>query len=284
MTIRVVIVDDEPLGRAGVRLRLANEPGIVIVGEHGSARAAAEALDADCPDLLFLDVEMPEETGIDLLRRIGPEKVPAVVLVTAHDEHALAAFEVNVVDYVLKPIVEDRFRTAVQRARKRIEEHRAVRVGEQLRELVGQLDTAQANAKPAPVPVEPVKRPRARAFVSTFLVRVGGRERPVSVAQIDWIEAVGDYARLHCGDRSFLVRETMTRLGEMLDGRAFGRIHRSAIVRFDRISSLITVGHGDCEVHLNNGTVLRLSRTYRESFRTALIRSGFSAAPRPGSG
>ena len=272
MTIRAVIVDDEPLAREGIRLRLASEPDVEIVGEYGSARQASQALQEDRPDLLFLDIEMPEEGGIEMLRRIGEECVAAVVLVTAHEEHAVEAFEVCVVDYVLKPIVESRFRVALARVRRRLEEHSAMRVGERLRELVGELEpghavgsalhTANGNSRPAP-------------YISRFLVRVGSRERPVSVASVDWIEADGDYVRLHCGNKEFLVRETMATLDVALDPRVFGRIHRSAIARLDRVVSLVSEGHGDCEVHLANGTVLRLSRNYRDHFRAALSRSGF---------
>jgi len=270
MTIRTVIVDDEPLAREGVRLRLASEPDIVVIGEYGSARQAAEALCRDRPDLLFLDIEMPEEGGIELLRRIGPERVPAVVLVTAHEEHALEAFEVSVVDYVLKPIVEARFRLALARARRRLEERRAVGVGERLKELVDQLDPVGA------APPAAARAARPAVYTSRFLVRVGSREHPVSVACVDWIEADGDYARLHCGEKEYLVRETMASLDHALDPRAFGRIHRSAIVRFDRVVSLVSEGHGDCEIHLASGTVLRLSRNFRDRFRSALSHSGFA--------
>jgi two-component system LytT family response regulator len=271
MTIRVVIVDDEPLAREGIRLRLASEADIVLVGEYGSARQAEGALGHDRPDLLFLDIEMPEEGGIELLRRIGPERVPAVVLVTAHEEHALEAFEVSVVDYVLKPIDDSRFRLALMRARRKLEEHRAVCVGAQLKELVGQLDAGDRSASA----LAGARSARATAYLSRFLVRVGSQERPINVANIDWIEADGDYARLHCGGKEYLVRETMASLDRCLDPRVFGRIHRSAIVRFERVASLVSEGHGDCEIHLVDGTVLRLSRNFRDRFRSALSHSGF---------
>jgi two-component system LytT family response regulator len=276
VSIRTIIVDDEPLAREGIRLRLVNVPGITVIGEYSSARTAAAAIERDRPDLMFLDVEMPEEDGISLLRRTNANIVPAVILVTAHEEHAIDAFEVNVVDYVLKPIAESRFRLALERARQRLEERRAVRLGERLRELVADLDapTTQQRATPA------TRRSRPASFLTRFLVRVGNRERPVSVASVDWIEAAGDYARLHCGVASYLVRETMTALERVLDPRVFGRIHRSAIVRFDRVASLVAMGHGDCEVRLTTGAVLRLSRSYRDRFRAALSRSG-AVRPRP---
>jgi len=272
MKIRTVIVDDEPLAREGIRLRLADEPDIVVVGEYDSAEQAAKALDRDRPDLLFLDIEMPGESGSEMLRRLGPERVPAVVLVTAHDEHALDAFEVSVVDYLLKPIVEARFHLALSRVRRRLEEHRALGVRERLRELVGQFEEARLPSFQGGglEPTEPAKN------LTRFLVRTGGREHPVPIGAVDWIEAAGDYARLHCSGNTYLVRQTLTALDQGLDPRVFGRIHRSALVRFDRVASLVAEGHGDWEVRLIDGTRLRLSRTHRDAFRQALAHAGIT--------
>jgi two-component system LytT family response regulator len=274
MMIRTIIVDDEPLAREGIRLRLTSEPDISIVGEYGSAKAAAAAIAHDAPDLLFLDIQMPHISGLGLLRQVGPERVPAVILVTAHGEHALEAYEVSVVDYVLKPIDDERFRVALDRARRRLREVQAVRVGARLRELVGQLES------PAGAGGQGLGATGAggRAFLTRFIVTSARREVPVPVGAVDWIEAAGDYVRLHCGDKSLLVRGRMSDLESTLDPRQFGRIHRGAIVRFDRVRELRPTGHGEYELFMTTGAVLQLSRTYRDTFmgglRTAPVQRG----------
>jgi len=266
MMIRTMIVDDEPLAREGIRLRLVSEPDISIVGEFGSAKAAAAAIARNAPDLLFLDIQMPQVGGLDLLRQIGPDRVPAVILVTAHGEHALEAYEVSVVDYVLKPIDDERFRLALQRARRRLREVQAVRVGARLRELVGQLESPAA----AGIQGREATGVGGPAFLTRFIVTSARREVPVPVAAVDWVEAAGDYVRLHCGDKSHLVRGRMGELESTLDPRQFGRIHRGAIVRFDRVRELRPTGHGEYEVVLTTGVVLQLSRTYRDAFKEGL--------------
>ncbi len=258
-----MIVDDEPLAREGIRLRLASESDIEVVGEHGSAREAMEALDGVDPDLLFLDVQMPGMTGIEMLHEIGPDRIPAVILVTAFEEHALDAFEVSVVDYVLKPIDTDRFRTALGRARTRLERVRAVDLSGRIKDLLDSNEGAVATAAADPTP--PVKQ-----YLTRFLVSNGAGERLVETSQIDWIESAGDYARLHEGDTYHLVRASMTQLEKDLDPTRFCRIHRGTIVQFDRIDEIVPIQHGDAEVRLKQGVSLRLSRSYREKFRLSL--------------
>jgi two-component system LytT family response regulator len=221
------------------------------------------------PDLLFLDVQMPGKSGIDMLHEIGPDRVPAVILVTAYEEHALDAFEVSVVDYVLKPIDTDRFRTALDRARVRLERVEAVRLSGQIRSLIETTDSRPATGPPADEGATTAKP----AYIARFLVSDGDGERPLSVAEVEWIEAAGDYVRLHVGTDYHLVRDSMSHLEEVLDPRLFGRIHRGAIVRFDRVQEISPTHHGDAEVRLKDGTVLRLSRSYRDAFRKALSTS-----------
>jgi two-component system LytT family response regulator len=269
MTIRTIIVDDEPLAREGIRLRLASEPDIEVVGEYGSAREAMEVLDDVNPDLLFLDVQMPGKSGIDMLHDIGPDRVPAVILVTAYEEHALDAFEVSVVDYVLKPIDTDRFQVALDRARVRLERVCAVHLRGQIRDLMTGVETAGQKATTAEDDTAS-KRP---LYTSRFLVSDGEGEIPVNVSDIDWIEAAGDYVRLHVGDEYHLVRETMARLERSLDPGRFARIHRGTIVQLDRVEEIFATHHGDADVRLTNGTVLKLSRSYRDAFRRAIGRT-----------
>lgn len=266
MTIRTIIVDDEPPAREGIRLRLHGEEDFEVVGEYGSAREAIRAIENDVPDLLFLDVHMPGMTGIEMLHEIGPDCVPAVVLVTAFEEHALDAFEVSVVDYILKPIDGERFRLALDRARTHLERVQAVRLSGQIRTLI---ETTEPTGNTPPQPGAGGTSSAAE-YVSRFLVSDGSGERPVSVRDVDWIEAAGDYVRLHVGEIYHLVRASMNRLEGTLDPRFFGRIHRGAIVRFDRIEEIVPIHHGDAKIHLKDGTIVRLSRSYREQFRQGL--------------
>lgn len=266
MKIRALIVDDEPPAREGIRLRLAGESDIEIVGECGSARAAMEVMDELAPDLLFLDVQMPGMSGIEMLHAIGEDRVPAVILVTAYEEHALEAFEVSVVDYILKPIDTDRFTLAIDRARTRLDRVRAVELSGQIKNLI---DSAEPAAAPqSPVEAHPPETPPDH--LSRFLISDGDSERPLRVGDIDWIEAAGDYVRLHEGGSYHLHRASMNQLEKQLDPRLFGRVHRSAIVRFDRVDEIVPVHHGDAEIHLTNGATVRLSRSYRDRFRSAL--------------
>jgi two-component system LytT family response regulator len=266
MTIRAIIVDDEPPAREGIRLRLQSEPDIEVVGEYGTAGEAMAALGELDPDLIFLDVQMTGMTGIQMLREIGPNRGPAVILVTAFEEHALDAFEVNVVDYILKPIDTGRFRKALERARVHLERVRAVELSGRIRRL---METVESPVVGTPAQ-EGSAKPTRREYISRFLVSDGARERPLSVSEVEWIEAAGDYVRLHVGSEYHLVRISMARLEEALDPAVFGRIHRGAIVRFDCVREIVPIHHGDAEVHLEGGTVLKLSRSYRDAFREAL--------------
>ena len=189
-----------------------------------------------------------------------------MILVTAFEEHALDAFEVNVVDYILKPIDTRRFRTALERARVHLERVRAVELSDQIRRLVESgeslvLEPAAEDGSAAPI---------RREYIRRFLVSDGVGERPLSVSEVEWIEAAGDYVRLHVGSKYYLVRVSMAHLEEALDPCAFGRIHRGAIVRLESVRGIVPIHHGDAEVHLKNGTVLKLSRSYRDAFRQAL--------------
>lgn len=263
MIIRAMIVDDEPPAREGIRLRLQSEPDIDLVGEYGSAREAMKAIRKNIPDLLFLDVQMPGMTGIEMLHEIGTDLIPAVILVTAFEEHALDAFEVSVVDYVLKPIDTDRFQQAMDRARTRLEQVEAVRLSGKIKDLFSATDESSDHRSAA-------ESSTTTEFLSRFLVSDGSAEKLVDVDRVDWIEAAGDYVRLHEGDTYHLMRASMTQLEKDLDPGQFCRIHRGIIVRFNRIDEIVPIHHGDAEIHLKNGTTLRLSRSYREQFRRNL--------------
>lgn len=253
MKTRVVIVDDEPLAREGVAVRLAEHPDYEVVGEGSSGAEVLSLIRELRPDLIFLDIQLPDMTGVDALRAAGTEKLPPVIFLTAFDEYALAAFQVQALDYLLKPLDDERFALALQRAQRRIELEDRGEFNHRLAELL-QMYGEDSGKKP-------VKR---------FAVRAGGQVTFVEVCDIDWIEGNGDYASLHVGKRTFLLRQSLQSLEERLNPEEFVRIHRSAILQLDRIKDLRSLTNRDCELTLRDGTRLRASRTYSPSLWVAL--------------
>ncbi|MCB1008409.1 MAG: response regulator transcription factor [Acidobacteria bacterium] len=245
--LRVMLVDDEPLARGKLRRLLADEAEVEIVGEAGSAEEAKEKLQELAPDLLFLDIQMPGQDGFALLESLPAHELPAVVFVTAYDEHAVRAFEVSALDYLLKPFDRERLELALERAREALARREGVGLDEQLRSMLQELRGEQP-------------------FLDRFVIRSVGRIVFVRAADVDWIEAAGNYVRLRIGKESHLLRETMSSLETRLDPRVFARIHRSTIVNIDRIKELNHIFHGDYSVQLKDGTRLTLSRGYREQF------------------
>ncbi|MEO5818787.1 MAG: LytTR family DNA-binding domain-containing protein [Gemmatimonadaceae bacterium] len=263
---RIMIVDDEPVARQRVRRLVAREPGVEVVAECGTGREAVAGVLAHRPDLLVLDVQMPELDGFGVIAALPPDQVPLVIFVTAFDEHALRAFDVHAVDYVLKPIDPDRLRVALTRARS---EHGRAAAAEQHARLRGLLNawTPDAAAPPAQAP----DRPReASAPLQRFLVKAHGKMFFVNTADVDWIEADGNYVRLHVGAASHMIRETIVAVERALPASTFARIHRSAIVNLDRIAEMRQWSSGDYIVVLTTGARLKLSRTYRESIEAAI--------------
>ena len=256
MTVRTLVVDDEPLAREGIRLRLANEAGFDVVGECANGVDAVEAIHDYAPDVVFLDVQMPGLNGFEVLEEIDPRQAPVVVFVTAYDEYALRAFEVHALDYVLKPFDDDRFAATLRRVRERVAERHAGRVGERLSGVLAELGLGSG----APAPGEE----DARCFAERLVVRDGARIAFVPVAELDRVEADGDYVRLFCGARQHLIRRTMAQMEARLDPARFVRIHRSAIVAVDRIRELQPSFRGEYVVLLHDGTRLNLSRGYRQ--------------------
>jgi len=246
--LRALVVDDEPLARQLVRVLLEGDPEIVVSGGCSGADAEAEAARTR-PDILFLDVQMPEVDGFELLGRIGVEKAPVVVFVTAYDQYALRAFEVHAIDYLLKPIDETRFRQALARAKTQA---RARRGGEVDRRLGALLADHARHAR-------------------RFLVRTREKTVVVDAGQIDWIEAADYYATLHAGGKAHLLRETLTELARRLDPARFFRVHRSAIVNLERVVEIHPLFRGDSELVLRDGTRVRLSRTCRREFHRRFV-------------
>jgi two-component system, LytTR family, response regulator len=261
MKIKTLIVDDEPLARKAIRLMLKHDAEIEIVGECDNGQSAVELIHTHKPDLVFLDIQMPEMNGFEVLETVGARKMPAVVIfVTAYDEYAIHAFEVNALDYLLKPFSDERFEKALQRAKSQLAQREINDLSQKLIALVG-------DYKEEPPPNKQVSK---SDYTSRFMIKSGGRISFVKVDEIDWIEAADYYVKLHTGRKSHLIRETMNVLEKKLDPRAFIRIHRSTIVNIERIKELQPHFNGDYIVLLNDGTELKLSRTRREQLHALL--------------
>jgi len=256
--IRTLIVDDEPLARERIRALLQKEADIEIIGECADGRGAVAAISKDRPDLVFLDVQMPELDGFGVLEQLDSEARPAVVFVTAHDKFALRAFEVHALDYLLKPFDSGRFKKALERARDRIQRQQTGELSHRISELLADLKTG-------------AKHPERLAIKS------GGKVLFLKIDEIDWIEAADNYVELHIGNESHLHRETMAALEGKLPADKFMRISRSTIVNIERIKELQPMFHGEYAVILRNGTRLTLSRSHREKLNQLLGRE-----PEPG--
>jgi two-component system LytT family response regulator len=244
-TLRALVVDDEPLARQRVRRFLGREGGVEVVGECGDGAEAVKAFQDLRPELVFLDIRMPERDGFRVIDGIGAGPMPLVILVTAHREFALRAFEARVFDYLLKPFHRERFASVLARAREQIERHRAAALVARLHE-------------PRP------------SYPDRLAVKGELRIQLVPTADIDYIEADGNYATVHAGAATHLVRETMNALEAELDPRQFLRVHRSLIVRLDRVVEVQPLFAGEYVLVLRDGTKLVTGRTYRDKVRQAL--------------
>ncbi len=257
--IRVLVVDDEPLARERIAELLAHEQGVELVGTADNGAAAIEAIRAQRPDLVFLDVQMPGKTGLDVVREIGAESMPATIFVTAFDQYALRAFELAALDYLVKPFDDERFEQSFRRARQMIELREMGKLREQ---LLAVLQQDRSNPQTTTSSQQP--------YLERIAVEMRGKVRVVPVEQIDYITASGPYAELHTGDRTHIIRETMNTLEERLDPKQFIRIHRSAIVRLPLVETMLKGAGGDYEVVLKGGLRLPVSRSRREELERRL--------------
>jgi len=249
--IRVLVVDDEPLAREKIRGMAADDPELRIVGECTNGAEAIEAVQSIRPDLLLLDVQMPEVGGFAVLEALKDEGLPPVIFITAYDHYAVKAFEVHALDYLLKPFDRERFRAAMERAKRQIRRDNGSQLDARIIALLEQMREPQR-------------------YTERLVVKTGGRVFFLNTDEIDWIEAEGNYVSVHTGKKAYLLRETISSLESQLDPKEFVRIHRSAIVRLDRIKELQPWSHGEYHVILNDGTQLTLSRSYREKLQSAL--------------
>jgi two-component system LytT family response regulator len=245
--IRTLIVDDEPLARDRVKRFLRDEPDVELIGECGNGVDAIKEINAKKPDLVFLDIQMPEKNGFEVIKSLNSKKLPTIIFVTAYDHYALQAFDVHALDYLLKPFNRDRIKRAVARAREHIERGRIGDLDERLNSLIADLRGE-------------------RKYLDRLVVKAVGRVFFLKTDEIDWIEAAGNYVKLHIARESHMIRETMNGIEAKLDPAKFLRIHRSTVVNIDRIKELHPMFSGDYAVILRNGTELALSRNYRERF------------------
>ncbi len=248
MLFTAMIVDDEPLAREGLRMLLSADADISAIQEANDGRQAVSAIRDLRPDLVFLDVQMPEMDGFSVVREIGADRMPAVVFVTAHDKYAIQAFEINAIDYLLKPVTEKRFAGALQRAKTRLTARPA---DENTRQIISLLETIA-------VP---------RSYLKRLAVRSAGKTVFVDVEDIDWIEAAENYVELHAGRAAHLVHVALNTLEKSLDPERFARIHRSLIVNIGRIKELQSALHGEYVITLENGVRLQSGRLYNAKLK-----------------
>ncbi len=253
-----MIIDDEPLARRNIRLLLEKDPQIEILEECRDGREAVKAINALSPDLIFLDIQMPEIDGFDVLARVGPERIQAIIFVTAFDQYALKAFDVHALDYLLKPFDDERFANALRRAKAQIEAREIDRLTKRLLALLEERESERKIAIPS------------QAYLTRLMIKVSGRVVLLKVDEVDFIEADGNYAKLHVGRKEHLLREKMNDLEVQLDPGKFVRIHRSTIVNLDRIKEMHPHFNGDYVVILEDGRKLRLSRSRRENLEARL--------------
>ena len=249
--IRVLLVDDEPLAREMLREMLQGDDDVEIVGESCNGREALDAIHTLEPDLIFLDVQMPEVGGFEVLAALGKEKAPYVIFVTAYDQYAVRAFEVQALDYLLKPFDQERFDASWERAKAQLKRDRN---GGMDQRIITLLEELKAGNK----------------YLERLVIKAAGRIYFLETNEIDWIEAEGNYVSVHSAKKSHLLRETISSLESQLDPKKFVRIHRSSIVRLDYIQELQPWFHGEYRVILQDGTQLTLSRNHRDKLQEAL--------------
>ena len=258
--IRCLIVDDEPLLREGIRLLLQKQSDIVIVGECGDGATAVEMIESERPDIVFLDVQMPQMSGFEALGLLDRESMPLIIFVTAYDEYAVDAFEVRALDYLLKPFTDRRFFDSLDRARERIRQADTSRVSEQIADLLDRL----------PHDKESGPRSGDSAYPHRLAVRDLKRVRFVDVDDIYWFESAGNYVHLHTKDKKHLIRQTLKNLESRLDPHRFVRVHRGAIVNLSQVKEILEKEYGDAIIALKNGARIPASRTHRQDIKRLL--------------
>ena len=260
MKIHTLIVDDEPHAREGIRIRLKEFPAIEIIGECGSGNDAVKVINTQRPDLLFLDIQMPEMNGFEVIKNIRVNPLPVIIFVTAFDKYAIKAFECHAVDYLLKPMREDRFRMAMHAALSEISHRNLDLYAHKLRSVVNDyLEITEEKTQSA-------HAPSAQKYLDRLMIKSKDHISVIPVQEIEWMESAGDYVYVHTNSQKHIFRETLTALELKLDPQKFVRIHRSTIVNVEKIKKLHLNKHSDFDIYLVSGVQLKLSRTYRTHF------------------
>jgi two-component system LytT family response regulator len=271
MSIRTIIVDDEPLARRGLELRLREAPDIEIVRQCANGREAIAAITELGPDLMFLDIQMPGLSGLDVIAQVPQQSLPMIVFVTAFDRFAIQAFDAHALDYLLKPVDGDRLTRALDRVRAQWHQQQAVAQREQLMALLA--ETSGKGELEADALAAAAGR-AVRRHATVLPIRVGRETIRLDVATIDWVDAAGDYMCLHAAGQTHVLRATMKELEEMLDPRLFQRVHRSTIVNLARVAALRPHLNGECFLRLQSGQEIKLSRSYRDKVEMLLDSAG----------
>jgi len=274
MTIRTIIVDDEPLARRGLELRLREATDVEVVRQCANGREALAAIAELQPDLMFLDIQMPGLSGFDVIKQVPQESLPMIVFVTAFDRFAIEAFEAHALDYLLKPVDETRLERALDRVRAQYQQRQAVAQREQLMAMLADV-TGKGEIESGAVPG--ASAVAARRYATMLPIRVGRETIRLDVAAIDWIDAAGDYMCVHAASQTYVLRATMKELEEMLDPEVFQRVHRSTIVNLARVRSLRPHLNGECFLKLESGQEVKLSRSFRD--KVELLLDHTRAAP-----
>lgn len=267
--IRAIVVDDESLAREVLLVMLGDDPEIELIAECRNGREAVAAISEQSPDIVFLDIQMPEMDGFQVIEEIGTERMPVTVFVTAYDKHALRAFEAHALDYLLKPFDHDRFDAALQRAKTFVRQQKLGEIGERFFDMLQdvKLKTGESSSEADD------KKPEKAAHkepIDRVVIKASGRIYFLKTEEIDWVEGTGDYLTLHSGSKTHLIRETMTNFHARLDSQKFLRIHRSTIINIERIKEIHPLFKGEYIITLTSGKRLKSSRGYRHELQPLL--------------
>ena len=268
-TIRALIVDDESLAREALLVMLGDDPEMEVVAECRNGKEAVTVIREQSPDVVFLDIQMPEMDGFQVIEEVGAARMPVTVFVTAYDKHALRAFEAHALDYLLKPFDHDRFNTALQRAKTFVRQQKLGEISESLFALLRDMNLKTGKSHSETDDIESGKATH-KGPVDRVTIKSGGRIYFLKTKEIDWVEGAGDYLTLHSGSQTHLIRETMGNFHARLDPQKFLRIHRSTIVNIERIKDIRPLYKGDYVVTLTSGVSLKASRGYRHELQSLL--------------
>lgn len=262
-------MDDEALARKALRVMIADDPEMEVIGECRSGREAVTAIREHSPDIVFIDIQMPEMDGFQVIEEIGVKEMPVTVFVTAYDKYALRAFDAHALDYLLKPFDYDRFGNALQRAKTQVRQQKLGEMGESFLAVLKDMRPAPAESSVKKENGQPLEA-GAKGPIDRVVIKSGGRIYFLKIEEIDWVEGAGDYLSLHAGNQTHLIRETMGNFHSKLNPKKFLRIHRSTIINIERVKEIRPLSKGEYVITLTNGVRLNSSRGYRQALQELL--------------